>query len=57
MIEFTKQFIKDRFSERSTVNGLLSIGFGLALLFASQLVPFIAYAMIGYGAYVMFTEG
>ena len=49
-----KKFIIDRLSERTTLDGAVLIGAGVAFLIFKPIASLVAYAAIAYGAYTLF---
>ena len=55
MIYFTMawEWAKARFAERSTWDGTVIIGLGIAALMLNAILPYVAYAAIAYGAWTL----
>lgn len=52
-----KKWIKNRLEERSTIDGVLMIAAGAAVIIFSPLTKLIAYAAIAYGAWTIYRQG
>ena len=50
------QWLKDRWSERTSWNGLMLIGVGVVALLFSPLMKYAAWAAIAYGVWAFFTK-
>ena len=50
------QWLKDRWSERTSWNGIMLIGVGIVGLLFSTLMKYAALAAIAYGAWAFFTK-
>ena len=50
------QWLKDRWSERTSWNGLMLIGVGIVGLLFSPLMKYAAWAAIAYGVWAFFTK-
>jgi hypothetical protein len=51
-----KQFIIDRLSERTSLDGAVLIGAGVAFLIFKPIASLVAYAAIAYGAWTLFKK-
>ena len=51
-----KQFIINRLSERTTLDGAVLIGAGVAFLIFKPIASLVAYAAIAYGAWTLFKK-
>ena len=51
-----KQFIIDRLGERTTLDGAVLIGAGVAFLIFKPIASLVAYAAIAYGAWTLFKK-
>lgn len=51
-----KKWIEHRLAERSTVDGVLMVAAGAAIIVFSPLTKLIAYAAIAYGAYTIWRQ-
>ena len=52
-----KAFIKKKIDERSTLDGVLMIAAGAAIIIFSPLTKLIAYGAIAYGAWTIWRKG
>ena len=48
-----KKFITDRLNERTTIDGVVLIGAGVAFLIFKPIASLVAYAAIAYGAWTI----
>jgi len=51
-----KNWIEKRLAERSTIDGVLMVAAGAAIIIFSPLTKIIAYAAIAYGAYTIWRQ-
>ncbi len=51
-----KKWIETRIKERSTIDGVLMVAAGAAIIVFSPLTKLIAYAAIAYGAYTIWRQ-
>jgi hypothetical protein len=51
-----KKFIMDRLGERTTLDGAVLIGAGVAFLIFKPIASIVAYAAIAYGAWTLFKK-
>jgi hypothetical protein len=51
-----KKFIIDRLGERTTLDGAVLIGAGVAFLIFKPIASLVAYAAIAYGAWTLFKK-
>jgi len=51
-----KKFIIDRLNERTTLDGAVLIGAGVAFLIFKPIASLVAYAAIAYGAWTLFKK-
>jgi len=51
-----KKFIIDRLSERTTLDGAVLIGAGVAFLIFKPIASLVAYGAIAYGAWTLFKK-
>ena len=51
-----KQWIKERLNERTTLDGAVLIGAGVAFLIFKPIASLVAYAAIAYGAWTLFKK-
>ena len=51
-----KQFIKARLKERTTLDGAVLIGAGVAFLIFKPIASLVAYCAIAYGAYTIWRK-
>ena len=51
-----KNWIEKRLAERSTIDGVLMVAAGAAIIVFSPLTKLIAYAAIAYGAYTIWRQ-
>jgi hypothetical protein len=51
-----KKFIMDRLNERTTLDGAVLIGAGVAFLIFKPIASLVAYAAIAYGAWTLFKK-
>ena len=51
-----KQFIMDRLGERTTLDGAVLIGAGVAFLIFKPIGSLVAYGAIAYGAWTLFKK-
>ena len=52
-----KTWIKKRLEERSTLDGVLMVAAGAAIIIFSPLTKLIAYGAIAYGAWTIYRQG
>jgi hypothetical protein len=52
-LEMIKDWIENRLKQRSTVDGVLMVAAGAAIIVFSPLTKLIAYGAIAYGAYTI----
>ena len=52
-----KEWIENRLAERSTVDGIVMIAAGAAVIVFSPFAKIIAYGAIAYGAYTIWRKG
>ena len=52
-----KDWIENRLKQRSTVDGVLMVAAGAAIIVFSPLTSLIAYGAIAYGAYTIWRQG
>lgn len=52
-----KNWIENRLKQRSTVDGVLMVAAGAAIIVFSPLTSLIAYGAIAYGAYTIWRQG
>lgn len=52
-----KKWINDRLKERSSLDGVLMVAAGAAIIIFSPLTKLIAYAAIAYGAWTIYRQG
>ena len=52
-----KNWIKKRLEERSTIDGVIMVAAGAAIIIFSPLNKLIAYAAIAYGAWTIYRQG
>ena len=51
-----KKFIMERLNERTTLDGAVLIGAGVAFLIFKPIASLVAYAAIAYGAWTLFKK-
>jgi hypothetical protein len=51
-----KKWIEQRLAERSTIDGVLMVAAGAAIILFSPLTKLIAYGAIAYGAYTIWRQ-
>jgi len=51
-----RKFITDRLGERTTLDGAVLIGAGVAFLIFKPIASLVAYAAIAYGAWTLFKK-
>ena len=56
MIELAKSWIMNRLKERTTYDGAILIGAGVAYLVLKPIAVFVAYAAIAYGAWTIWKK-
>ena len=52
-----KKWIEQRLAERSTIDGVIMVAAGAAIIIFSPLTKLIAYAGIAYGAWTIYRQG
>ena len=52
-----KKWIKQKLDERSSLDGVLMVAAGAAIIIFSPLTKLIAYAAIAYGAWTIYRQG
>lgn len=52
-----KKWIANRLAERSTVDGIVMVAAGVAVIVFSPFAKIIAYGAIAYGAYTIWRQG
>jgi hypothetical protein len=53
-LKMVKKFIIDRLGERTTLDGAILIGAGIAFLIFKPIASLVAYGAIAYGAWTLF---
>ena len=56
VVKMVKKFIMDRLSERTTLDGAVLIGAGVAFLIFKPIASLVAYGAIAYGAWTLFKK-
>jgi len=56
MIEVAKNWIVNRFKERSTYDGIVLVGVGIAYLVIEPIGTVVAYGAIAYGAWTIWQK-
>ena len=51
-----KQWIKERLNERTTLDGAVLVGAGVAFLIFKPIASLVAYAAIAYGAWTIYKK-
>lgn len=51
-----KKWISNRLSERSTMDGIVMVGVGVAIIVFGPLTKILAYGAIAYGAYTIWRQ-
>ena len=57
MIDMLIETVKEKLGELSSWSGGAFIGIGVLIMVGSPILSIVAYAVIAYGAYLIYTEG